>query len=673
MLTIPRSIRLLFVIFVIQLLWLSAMRLAFWGYFHNPADPVPGGDLLYAFYIGMKYDMRLVLMVLLPPLLLGWIPWLRLFDPRLGRKLWQGYFIVAFLVLLVFYLSDFGYYAYLAKRLDATILRFVANFGISLEMVWETYSVIKWALLLLALTAGYGLIVRKVFNYFGQQDAVPLSRWRKTATLVATGFMVILGLYGKWSWYPLRWSDAFFSPHTFAAAVTTNPVLYFLNTLKNKDVKYDIARVKKAYPQIADYLGVKHKDIDKLNYTRHHTGNHLHARKPNIVLVYLESFAAYKSGVFGNPLDPTPSIDKLATEGLFFNHYYTPHVGTARSVFAGITGLPDIEMHKTSSRNPLIVSQHTIINAFKDYEKFYFIGGSASWGNIRGLLSHNIPGLHLYEEGNYESPRMDVWGISDIHLFKEANQVLKKQDKPFFAIIQTSGNHRPYHIPEENFGFKRRNVDIKTLKKSGFVSEDEYNSFRFLDYSVGYFIEQAKKSDYFDNTIFVFWGDHGLGGHPGSHMPAYFYQSQLNGMNVPFIIYAPKLIPEPKVYSKVTSELDVLPTIASLAAPEYTNTTLGRDMLDPEFDSQRYAFTITHSAVPHIGLVGDKFYFRMYADGTKKYLYDLSLKDSHPNTLAQHPEIAKQMETLCRNLYETAKYMRYHNPHEVEHQLAQQQ
>ena len=658
---LPRSIRLLFSVFVILLIWLSSMRLAFWIYFHNPADPVPGGDLAEAFYLGMKYDTRLILMILLPPLLLGWLPGLRLFDRRLGSKLWQGYLIVAFLALLIFYLGDFGYYAYLDKRLDATILRFIANFGISMQMVWQTYSVINWLLLLLVLALGYGLILRRLFRRYAEQSKPQMNRWRKTGTVVATGFVVILGLYGKWSWYPLRWSDAFFSPHTFASAVTINPVLYFLNTLKNKEVKYDADKVRAAYTQIAQYLGVNQPDTDKLNYVRREEGHHLHSKQPNIVLIYMESFAAYKVGLFGNPLDPTPSIDAMAKQGLFFDHYYTPHVGTARSVFAGVTGLPDVEMHKTSTRNPLIIDQHTIINAFKGYEKFYFIGGSASWGNIRGLLSHNIPGLHLYEEGMYESPRMDVWGISDVDLFDEANKVLKQQDKPFFAIIQTSGNHRPYHIPEDSRGFKTRNVDINILKKSGFISEKEYNSFRFLDYSLGYFIKQAKKEGYFDNTIFLVWGDHGLGGDTGEHMPAYLKQTELNGMLVPFVIYAPKLIPEAKVYHRVVSELDVLPTIASLAAPGYINTTLGRDMLNPEFDSQRYAFTITHNTVPEIGVVNDKFYFRMNADGSNKYLFDLSKQDARTDRSAAHPAIAKQMQELCTNLFETAKYMRYHN------------
>ena len=56
------------------------------------------------------------------------------------------------------------------------------------------------------------------------------------------------------------------------------------------------------------------------------------------------------------------------------------------------------------------------MNYLKDYEKFYFIGGSLSWGNIRGVIG-NVDGIKTYEEQDYKnSPHNDVWGISDIHL-----------------------------------------------------------------------------------------------------------------------------------------------------------------------------------------------------------------------------------------------------------------
>jgi phosphoglycerol transferase MdoB-like AlkP superfamily enzyme len=72
--------------------------------------------------------------------------------------------------------------------------------------------------------------------------------------------------------------------------------------------------------------------------------------------------------------------------------------------------------------------------------------------------------------------------------------LVEKQTKsPFFAIIQTSGNHRPYTIPEKNYGFKLLNIAEEEVKKYGFESLEELNSFRFMDHSIGLFIQQAKK------------------------------------------------------------------------------------------------------------------------------------------------------------------------------------
>ena len=89
---------------------------------------------------------------------------------------------------------------------------------------------------------------------------------------------------------------------------------------------------------------------------------------------------------------------------------------------------------RTASRYPNLVDQQTILNDMTGYSKFYFIGGSASWANIRGVLTDNIRGLHLYENGKIIGRQaINVWGISDKDLFVEANDVLKKQTKPVFC------------------------------------------------------------------------------------------------------------------------------------------------------------------------------------------------------------------------------------------------
>ena len=482
-----------------------------------------------------------------------------------------------------------------------------------------------------------------------------------------TIIMVFFGLMAKISWYPLRWSDAFFSTHAFSAQLSSNPVIYFSNTLKNVAETYDIEAAQQAYPFMVDYLAIQQPnqqmDGRQLNYARQYNFPAAATSKTNIVVVILESFASYKTSLSNNPLRSTPNIERLANEGYYFKNFFTPSTGTARSVWTFITGLPDIEKNKTSSRNPLIVDQHTIINAFKDHRKLYFLGGSASWANVRGLLSSNIPDLKLYEEGSYDSPDIDVWGISDLSLFREANAVFREHPQPFFAIIQTSGNHRPYTIPEDNEGFDVWTDDDLTVdvKSYGFASLEELNSFRFMDHSIGHFIKIAKKEPYFDNTLFVFFGDHGIHAPTGDHVPAFEAQLNLQGLRVPLVFYGKSVISKPKVFDTIASEVDVLPTIASITGTSYLNTTLGRDLTDDTFNDNRYAFTIEHGSNRTIGLLSDEYYLLMQADGSNPKLHHL-LSDNPRNDVAD--ENKEVMDTLTHKLtaiWNTIRYMRENN------------
>ena len=642
----------------------TILRVVFWLRFSSPLDPVPTRDLLQAFYLGLKYDLQVSLGLGIPILLLGWIKPLHPVYSDTGKRLWFVYTGMVMLGLLAVYATDFGHYAYLEQRLNATALRFLENLQISATMVWQTYPVITGSLILILLVYTSLALFRFVTGYI-QPMPGQYPRWyQKTAIVIITFLVVLLGLYGKLSWYPLRWSDAFFSTHAFSGQLATNPILYFFNTLKNKDETFDIPAARASYPLMSEYLAVDKPDPDKLNYIRSiDFDTDPGQTEPNVIVVILESFASYKSGLGGNPLNPTPNLDRLASEGYFFNNFYVTQTGTARSVWTFITGIPDIELNKTSSRNPLIVDQHTIINAFKNHKKFYFLGGSASWANIRGLLSANIPQLEIYEEGSYTSPRVDVWGISDLSLFEEAHYVLKNVDGPFFAIIQTSGNHRPYTIPEDNQGFIILSADDleHEVTDYGFNSLEELNSFRFMDHSIGHFIRIAEQEPYFDNTLFVFFGDHGIQASTGKHTPKSEEQLKLSSLRVPLVMYGKGIITEPGTFDKVASQVDVLPTIASVTQTDYIGSTMGRDLLDERFDDNRYAFTIEHGGGRVIGLLNDEYYFMMRFDGTDAKLHRLDSDTPREDVSAQHPEITKTLSEYTAAMRDTIQYMRENN------------
>jgi phosphoglycerol transferase MdoB-like AlkP superfamily enzyme len=637
------------------------LHLIFYYLFEPKELPLSSSDTFTALWLGFRFDLRVAIALLLPLFFIGWIPWISPLRSVLFRKIWVVIISIGFAFIALVYAVDFGHYSYLSTRIDFSAMRFLQDAAISAQMMWESYPIV-WILI------GYAASIRLFyfalnyhFEYYSHIQAYKLSRLQNIAIGFVAFLLVVIGAYSKLSQYPLRWSDAAFSKHPFAAQLAYNPVHYLFDTWKNGRISYDVDKTREVYPTMAEYLQVDKPDIKNLNYTRHLKVKSADKR-PNIVLILVESYAMYKTSMSGNPLDPTPYTNKMAKEGIYFPNFFTPTTGTARSVFTMITGLPDVELKGTSSRNPLIVDQHTVMNEFDGYEKFYFIGGSASWGNIRGILSKNIDGLHLYEEDDYSSARNDVWGISDIDLFREADAVFQDQKKPFFAIIQTSGDHRPYTIPEETYGFELKHPGDEKVKHYGFDNEREFNAYRLMDHSIEHFMQLAKKSGYADNTIFAFWGDHGISGYAGDHSYKGESTSELilGSHRVPFVIYSPKLI-KPQVIKKVASEVDVMPTIASLAGQSYTIQTMGRDLFDTRYDDKRGAFTIHHANNPDIGMIFDKFYFKMKYGIDEGSLHVIASDTPKKDVSNEHPKLTKKLRELTKSYYITSQYMLYHN------------
>jgi phosphoglycerol transferase MdoB-like AlkP superfamily enzyme len=378
--------------------------------------------------------------------------------------------------------------------------------------------------------------------------------------------------------------------------------------------------------------------------------------QPNIVLVICESFSMYKSSMSDNPLNSTPYFNDLSKKGIFFDRCFSPTFGTARGVFAILTGIPDVQLSKFATRNEASVNQRSIINDFEGYEKFYFIGGRSQFNNFSGLIN-NIHGINIYEEGKYQSPKVNVWGISDKSLFLEANAVMAKQRKPFFTIIQTADNHRPYNIPEGDNDFVQKNISADTLLKYGFESIKEYNAFAYTDYCFKKFIEAASKEAYFENTIFVFVGDHGVEGNAGAMYPKAWTEQRLAEEHVPLLFYSPALL-SPQRRPETVSQIDVLPTIAGMLIHPYTNSTLGRNLLDST-KKQDAAFIIYHAS-GWIGVVNNDYFYRKNIRIQKEEL--VPVKSDVPTlSAAQQDSVKKKMSELTSALYETSRWMLLNN------------
>ena len=369
---------------------------------------------------------------------------------------------------------------------------------------------------------------------------------------------------------------------------------------------------------------------------------------------------------YGNPLNTTPKLDSILNKSVNFTNFYVHKAGTAGSVFASITGLPDVDNVETASRNPMVIDQRIIFDQFEGYEKLYFIGGSANWANIRGVFQSNISNLKIYEEGSYqEENRADVWGIDDYELFKESNKELQKlhqQSKPFIAYIETSSNHMPFTVPDKKGSYKplkEEEISKELLEKSGFKSVAQINALRYLDFNIDLFLKRAKKAGYYDNTIFLFFGDHNTAMNPVDFLTK--EESALGTVvhHVPFFIHAPKFT-KTKVVSRFTKLVDLMPTAASLANINYTNYTLGSNALD---SVQATDFAFLYLAIkgePALGILKNNYYYTLTTVTNSANLYDFNGEDL-TDIRKDYPTITKQMDSLLRGYYNATKYLYYNN------------
>ena len=658
---VPTLIRWVFSLTIFFLLVLTALRVGtYWAFKH---DSVAAAQLWPAFVLGARFDLRVVATAMLVLVALGAWPRIGAFRHPAARRSWVVAWATFSAGLAFIYVADFLHYRYLGQRLNASALGLLADARISAAMVWETYPVLRLLLAIGLATAGCVVVAGRLHRW-AAAGPVPERRWLRGLWYGATGLACAVGIFGSVNQYPLRWSDAFNLRSDFGAQLALNPVESFLSSLSFRASGYDAKQVGSHYLRMAAYLGLTHPDPARLPFERTvaaRVPSAASARPPNVVLVICESFSAYKSSMWGNPLDTTPFFAELCRQGVFFDNCYTPHVGTARGVWATLTGIPDVEMVETASRNPTLVDQHSIINDFVGYEKLYFLGGSTSWANIRGVLTNNIAGLQIFETGYFKSPRVDVWGISDKSLFLEAHDVLRAQTKPFFAVIQTAGNHRPYTIPREDLKeFSLVEVADAALKAAGFDSLAELNAFRYSDYTIRKFIEAAKQAPYFENTLFVFVGDHGIGGNAGAMFPPAWTDQRLTCYHVPLLFYAPKLLAPQRLHA-VASQVDVMPTLAALSGLPHRNTTLGRDLLrQQQLDGGRSnaAFIVDHNTKT-IGLIRESHYATHHLPTGR---HELVWADfTRPMPAGGVESMPDEQAALTRGFYETARFLLRNN------------
>lgn len=245
----------------------------------------------------------------------------------------------------------------------------------------------------------------------------------------------------------------------------------------------------------------------------------------NIIFIHMESIGKFLMDLEFNGEEVTPTINKLAKEGMFFTNFY-PQVSSGTSsdteftlltsllpVSSGIVFTSFYDRHYTTIPNLL---------AEKGYYTFSMHGNYASMWN-REKVHPNLGYQEMFFRESFEIPDKEDneyinLGISDKEFFRQAIpklEAIEQNQKNYMGTLITLSNHSPFTFLDKygEFDLSTTFVDLDgTTKTVDYLSDTAVGKYiksaHYADISLGEFIDSVKESDYFDNTVFVFYGDH---------------------------------------------------------------------------------------------------------------------------------------------------------------------
>ena len=309
--------------------------------------------------------------------------------------------------------------------------------------------------------------------------------------------------------------------------------------------------------------------------------NALTGKKPNVVIITVESLSASFCGAFGAEDSLTPYLDDLTKDSFTFYNMYATGTRTVRGLEAITLAVPPTP-GQSILRRPDNEDLSSLGEAFRQngYARDFLYGGYGYFDNMNAFFEGN--GYTIKDRTSIPSEEViqeTVWGVADETLF---TQVLRSLDEhaaagePAFEMVMTTSNHRPYTFPEGR-------VDGEQGTREGAVL--------YTDWAIHDFLERAKAKPWFENTVFVIVADHQAGVAGKSALPVDKYR-------IPCLVYAPGLI-APGATDRLVSQMDLGPTLLGMLGLSYETRWLGRDLFQTP-EAQDRAFISTYQ---NLGLV----------------------------------------------------------------------
>ena len=474
------------------------------------------------------------------------------------RKIMTPYYIVVMLLISVIFVSDLSLFAFWESKLDASVFIYIDSPKNAMASVSGAYIAARVALMLglTALMSGLLWLVTPrnltKINMIGQQLLT-------TLCALPVGALLFLVIRGGIRVSTANVGDAYFSTDQYLNLSAINPA-FNLFASTERQARYE--------DEFNFYDEERRATLMKGLYPKSDEGTEyvLNTSRPNILVIFMESFGATMIERLGGEKGVAPNLERLADEGVFFSRIFANSFRTDRGTvctFSGYPGLPTLSLMKVSN---LCQSLPNIARTLGDagYTTDFLYGGDINFTNMQGYL--RAGGFHTItsqDDFSMSDRNYSKWGVPDGLTFNRLFDMLKEREgakKPWFTAFLTLSSHEPFEVPFKKF------------------DDAHYNAFAYTDHCIGEFIKRFKKTPQWKNTLIVLLPDHGTP-YPKEgerFSPRYF--------RIP-MIWAGGAVSRKMTVEKIMNQTDLAATLLAQLGLKHGDFKFSRNVLSESYNS----------------------------------------------------------------------------------------
>ncbi len=546
--------RLLVALFLAFGLLCFVQRLIYATWITVETGAFPAGFFSAAFYKGPAFDLGAAAYLFLPlAIILTLVP-----EKRRNRRTARFFTTVFALIPLLFVLNMIGFEFFFWHEFHARYNFIAVDYLVYthevVRNIWESYPVVWFFLGLFTIV---GLIGWKLRHLVRRIAGTP-GGWKERASILGTAALLLMfsNLLSEDKWL----TDEGF----WGRELSKNSVFALFSAYNRNSIDYRQFYVSMDKPEAERLTGAW------MTESAGGPGSHgvptlIESGVPekhwNVIMVPIESMSARFMKKFGYEKNITPNLDRMADEGLFFTQMYATGSRTVRGLEALMLALPPTP-GQSILRRPNADRLFNMGSVFRDrgFRTQFLYGGFAFFDNMGPWFGSN--GFEIIDQTAFEKVTFaNAWGACDEDLFDEvirrADQMHAKGEN-FFQVALTTSNHRPYTFPAGRIDLPHKGGGRDAAVK-------------YTDFAIGRLVEEARKRPWYKDTLFVFVADHNASVAGGTDLPIRDYL-------IPAIIYNPGLV-KPQKIDKLSSQIDLAPTIFALMGYSYKSWFFGQNLL----------------------------------------------------------------------------------------------